>query len=174
MQTATHSIPSFDELYHQLRQLPEHLRGEILHGKLITSPRPAPRHALACLNIGHDLVPFSRHGPNGAGDWWILPEPELRIQLPGETEALSPDFAGWKRERMPQLPKTAHITLTPDWICEVLSPTTARYDRKGKAQIYHYIGVTWYWLVDPSTRTLEVYRREGDFWVRIGIWEDDE
>jgi Uma2 family endonuclease len=36
-----------------------------------------------------------------------------------------PDLAGWRRERLPHLPKAAFFSLAPDWICEVLSPSTA-------------------------------------------------
>lgn len=177
MQPATQPVSTFDELYRQLRWLPNHLRGEILHGRLITSPRPAIRHASVNTTIIYDLAgPFHRRagGPKGPGGWWILPEPELRLQLPGETAILAPDLAGWTHERVPYLPDVAHMTLAPDWVCEVLSPSTARYDRKDKGEAYLYAGVTWYWLVDPRVRTLEVYRREGVHWMQMGIWQEDD
>lgn len=177
MHTAPQPVPTFDELYHQLRRLPGHMRGEILHGRLITSPRPAIRQANASGAIDHDLRGlFHRRsgGPKGPGGWWILSEPELHFQLPGETVALAPDLAGWRHERLPYLPDVTFMTLAPDWVCEVLSPSTARYDRKEKAEVYHYAGVIWHWLVDPFARTLEVYRREGAYWMRLGMWQEND
>ena len=87
---------------------------------------------------------------------------------------LSPDIAGWKRENLAVLPRTAFIAIRPDWVCEILSPSTARHDRNAKARIYHEAGVTWRWLVDPDARTVEAYRREGAFWVLLRTWEDQD
>ncbi len=168
--------PTFEELYRRLRALPEAVCGEIIDGSLITSPRPAVPHASGAGQMGADLtVRFGRKpGGDAPGGWWILPEPELHLVLPGHTHVLSPDIAGWRRETLPLLPRTASISLRPDWVCELLSPSTARYDRKGKARIYHEAGVTWRWLVDPEARTVEAYRREGAFWTQLGVWEDQE
>lgn len=174
MQTA-HRLPSFEELYRQLRQLPEHLRGEILEGSLVVSPRPAIPHASAAAEIISDLRIHFRRKPGGPPTgWWILPEPELHLELPGQTHLVSPDLAGWRRERMNVPPDAAFISLPPDWVCEILSPSTARYDKKEKARIYHQAGVSWHWLVDPSARTVEAYRREGEFWIRLGVWSEEE
>lgn len=68
-----------------------------------------------------------------------------------------PDIAGWRRERMPELPETAFASLAPDWICEVLSPSTATFDRDAKMPVYAREGVRHAWLVDPLARTLEVF-----------------
>ena len=177
MNPATHApAPTFDDLYRQLRALPEAVCGEIIDGSLITSPRPAMPHASSATQILTDLN--GRFGRRGGGDtpggWWIVVEPELHLILPGVTHVLSPDIAGWRRERLPVMPRAASISLAPDWVCEILSPATARYDRKAKARIYHDGGVSWRWLVDPEARTVEAYRREGAFWVQLGVWEDRE
>ena len=55
-----------------------------------------------------------------------------------------------------------------------MSPATALYDKKDKARIYHRSGVTWLWFVDPRARSIETYRRDGEFWVRLGVWSDEE
>ena len=157
--------------YADLFDLPEHLIGEILHGQLITQPRPAPRHAFSASGIGAELTnPFQR-GRGGPGGWWILDEPELHLG----PHILVPDLAGWRRERLPVFPETAYFELAPNWVCEVLSPGTARVDRVVKMPIYATQGVAWLWLLDPDLRTLEVFRLlEGRWLLEQTAQQDDE
>src|ERR1700744_4071768 len=139
-----------------LDALPAGIKGEIIEGVLYTMTRPRPRHQKLNLRIGARLDdPFDR-GIGGPGGWWILPEPG--IELPNTPE-ISPDVAGWRKERLPELPATA-ITLVPDWVCEILSPTTRRHNLLIKKPYYAKIGVTHHWLVDLEARTLTVYRLE--------------
>ena len=79
-----------------------------------------------------------------------------------------PDYAGWRRDRVPVLPNVAALTVPPDWACEVLSPSTGAIDRGRKMRIYARERVGHLWLVDPNARTLEVYRLEGPRWVVAG------
>lgn len=147
--------------YEDLRQVPDHLVAEILDGELHTSPRPAPRHAHACSGISGLLYGPFNSGRGGPGGWWILYEPEIHLHR----DVLVPDLAGWRRERMPALPGEPHFTLAPDWICEVLSPSTAAIDRVKKLAIYAREGVGHAWLADPDARTLEVLRLENGRWT---------
>jgi len=156
--------------YRDLFDLPEHVIGEILHGQLITQPRPASRHARASSILGGRLIPPYDLGGGGPGGWWILDEPELHLGR----HILVPDMAGWRRERMPVFPDTAYFTLAPDWVCEVLSPATARTDRVLKLPIYAEYGVRWLWLVDPNLRTLETYRLSEGYWLLEGAWQEAE
>jgi Uma2 family endonuclease len=110
--------------------------------------------------------PFDR-GRGGPGGCVILFEPE--VHLGGDV--LVPDLAGWRRERMPDLPDTAAFTLASDWVCEVLSPSTQSIDRVRKMNIYARERVSYAWLVDPSAQTLEVYQLSGERWMRSGSWE---
>jgi Uma2 family endonuclease len=159
--TASHRKPA---TYADLLALPEHLIGEIIDGELIVSPRPGPRHALASSALGGELSgPFGR-GRGGPGGWWILDEPELHFG----SHVLVPDLAGWRRERLPCLPDTAWFELAPDWICEVLSPSTGLVDRTRKVGIYANQKVGWLWLIDPPQRTVEVLRLEGSAWMMAG------
>jgi len=80
---------------------------------------------------------------------------------------LVPDLAGWQRERLPALPREPFFTLAPDWVCEVLSPSTARLDRLKKLAVYAREGVGHAWLVDPALETLEVFRRHGEAWLLV-------
>jgi Uma2 family endonuclease len=158
--------------YDDLLQAPPHLVAELLDGDLVLSPRPAPRHALASSEIGGSLIhPFGRpggRGRGGPGGWWILFEPELHL---GQ-DVVVPDLAGWRRERLPTLPKQPHFDLAPDWVCEVISPRTAGHDRVQKMHIYARERVPNVWLVDPIGRTLEVYRSDGGRWILISTHAD--
>ncbi len=165
----------FDALYAEIEALPDHQVGEILEGELVVSPRPAIPHARASSKLGGRLStlfdgPGSGGGGGAPGGWWIVDEPELHLA----TDCVVPDIAGWRRERMPALPDVAFITLPPDWVCEVLSPASARHDRVAKRRIYAREGVAHYWLVDPLHRTLEVWRLTGGEWVVAATHGGDE
>ena len=106
------------------------------------------------------MHPAFDSGRSGPGGWWILAEPELHLG----PDVLVPDLAGWRRARMPHVPETAYFPLAPDWVCEILSPSTASLDRAKKLAIYAREGVGHAWLMDPIARTLEVLRLEGGRW----------
>jgi Uma2 family endonuclease len=82
-------------------------------------------------------------------------------------------MAGWRRERFVQLPETAWIDIAPDWICEVLSPSTARYDRGDKRTIYADAGVGHLWHVDPELRMLEVFELREGKWLLLDVFHDN-
>lgn len=150
--------------YEDVLNAPENKVAEILDGELFLSPRPAPRHALAAARVGRILGPFD-DDPGGPGGWWILAEPELHL---GEG-ILVPDIAGWRRERLPAVPSEAFFTLAPDWVCEVLSPSTEKIDRGRKLQAYAAAGVVHAWLVNPIQRTLEVLFLKDGAWTIVGV-----
>jgi len=162
--------------YADLEAVPAHRVAELMRGVLHTFPRPAPRHARTSSRLGMKLGGSFDMGDSGPGGWQILDEPELHFPdptAPGEIDAVVPDLAGWRVERMPELPETAYFTLAPDWICEVLSPSTAAFDRDEKMPLYAREGVRHAWLVDPIARTLEVFvlGAEGR-WVLAGVHRD--
>jgi Uma2 family endonuclease len=163
------SAPRRRATYADLLEVPEHLVAEIIDGELITSPRPASPHALAASAIG--AIVFDRfNGPPGSGapgGWWILFEPELHF---GE-DVLVPDLAGWRRERMPAFPDVPAFELAPDWVCEVISPSTACIDRGRKLRVYARERVGHLWFVDPLARTLEIHRLESDHWALASTHE---
>jgi len=109
-------------------------------------------------------------GDGGPGGWWILDEPELHLT----EDVVVPDMAGWKRERMPAPPQEVFFTLTPDWVCEVLSPSTSRFDRTRKLPVYARVGVPHLWLLDPLAETLEVYRLQSEHWVLLATHGGDD
>lgn len=154
--------------YADIEALPPHVVGEIAFGVLHTHPRPSPRHSRATSRLGAELDgPFDR-GRGGPGGWIILDEPELHLG----PHVLVPDLAGWRRERLPKLPDTAYIETPPDWICEVLSPSTQSFDRTDKLTIYAAFGVKHCWYVDPLAKTLEVFALQGDKWLIAATFKD--
>ncbi|MDG4551973.1 MAG: Uma2 family endonuclease [Candidatus Contendobacter sp.] len=156
--------------YEDLFDLPDNVVGEIIHGQLITHPRPAPKHAVASSAIGDELISPFHKGRGGPGGWWILFEPELHLG----PHILVPELAGWRRERMPDMPDIAYFTLPPDWVCEVLSPGTARGDRADKMPIYAAREIPFLWLVDPVLRTLEVFMLHEGHWLLECVYKEDE
>jgi Uma2 family endonuclease len=150
-----------------IEALPEHVVGEIIDGELFVSPRPASPHALAASRLSALLLSRFDLGEPGTSGWFILVEPELHL---GE-DVLVPDLAGWRRQRMPVFPRATGFTLPPDWVCEVLSPSTKALDRKFKLPVYARAGVGHVWLVDPEQRTLEVLRLEEGRYTQLAIHE---
>lgn len=158
------SGPKRPATYEDLLEVPDNLVAEIVDGELVTSPRPAIRHAGASSALqGTVFTAFDRRGGGTPGGWVILFEPELHIV----GQILVPDIAGWRQERMPILPDAAFFEISPDWICEVLSPATAALDRTRKMRHYARASVPHLWLLDPQPETLEVFRLDGDSWRLI-------
>lgn len=152
-------------LYEQLEALPEGLLGEILDGQLHTQPRPAAPHVFTASALGYELTgPFDR-GRGGPGGWWITQALELHFLR--DTEVGIPDLAGWRKQRMPTWPTDHRFTVVPDWVCEILSPSTESKDRDIKMPIYARFGVAFAWLIDPRKHTLEAYERDRD-----GAWQE--
>ncbi len=156
--------------YRDLTALPAHVVGEILDGELYASPRPRPAHAITQCAIPADLVPPYQHGRGGPGGWLIMIEPELHLGR----QIVVPDVAGWRARRLRDVPNRVGITVAPDWICEVLSPTTAHLDRGKKLRTYREHGVKHAWLVDPILRSVEVYRRAPTAWTLRAVAEGDQ
>lgn len=156
------------ETYSELGFFVSNLVTEILDGELVTHCRPRMGQAFAAsVLLGSLGGPFMR-GKGGPGGWVLLSEPELHLG----GEAIVPDLAGWRRERMPQLPDVTVMTVAPDWVCEVLSPETEAMDRGCKMLSYAREQVEHVWLVNPGERTLEVYSLEDECWSLLAVHED--
>jgi Uma2 family endonuclease len=165
-------IPPFDRpaTYDDLMKVPDTMVAEIVNDELHASPRPALRHARAASSLSVFIGGPYQHGRGGPGGWWILHEPELHFGR----NVVVPDLAGWRRTRLPQVPDTAYASLAPDWICEILSPSTVSLDRLKKLAIYAREKVQHAWLLDPIARTLEVLRLEADRWVILATHGGDD
>lgn len=156
--------------YADIEALPPHLVGEIIDGELHTMSRPSPPHAQAQTNLLMWCGSRFRFGGGNSGAWRILTEPELHLGA----DTLVPDVAGWRYENMRTLPETAFFTVAPDWVCEVLSPSTQRFDRARKMSVYAREKVSFAWLLDPLARILEAFELSGKLWTQIAVHEEDD
>ena len=156
--------------YADLEALPPHVVGEILFGVLHSHPRPAPRHAVAANNLGHEVTGPFGIGRGGPGEWIFMVEPELHLGL----HVVVPELAGWRVERLKPFPETAYIETPPDRLAEVLSPSTQALDRTDKLAVYAAFGVQHCWYVDPIARTLEVFALTGEKWLLAATFKDDD
>lgn len=156
--------------YEDVLAAPPNKVAEVIHGVLHLHPRPAKPHAAAATALGEELGPPFKRGRGGPGGWLLLFEPELHL---GD-HILVPDLAGWRRERMPFLTdEEPYFTVAPDWVCEVVSPSTAKLDRSEKLPIYASERVEHVWIVDPLQHTLEVLRRHEGKWLIVSVFKDD-
>lgn len=157
--------------FQDVLEAPEGMVAELLDGALYLQPRPAMRHAHAGSVLGALLLPPFALGRGGPGGWWIVDEPELHIS----DDVLVPDLAGWRKDVLPEFDlSVAHVAQAPQWVCEVLSPSTAAKDRIRKLPKYGRLGVGHVWLIDPGARSLEVYRWDDHRWSLIGTHADEE
>jgi Uma2 family endonuclease len=156
--------------YEDLLALPEDARAEILGGDIVTMPAPRPRHSKVQRSLGHFVGgPFDDDdGFGGPGGWWIFVEVDVELEA---HEIVRPDLAGWRRARLPR-PDERPLRVVPDWVCEVLSPSTVARDRVAKRHLYAKHGIAHYWLVDPDARTLEALELRAGRWVDVGTFDD--
>ena len=147
--------------YSDLEALPGNVIGELIDGELFALPRPGTPQGFAAARLFRRLGAFEN--PGNAAGWWFLFQPELHL---GD-DVLVPDLAGWRGEALPEQSRP-YSTITPDWLCEVLSPSTAGIDRTRKLPVYARARVRHVWLLDPLARTLEVLRRSGSGWTEAG------
>ena len=154
--------------YADIEALPANMVGQIIFGVLHAHPRPAPRHWKAAGDLQYELTgPFGR-GRGGPGGWIFAVEPELHLG----SHVVVPDIAGWRRERLTPFPTTAYVETPPDWLCEVLSPSTQAIDRTDKLVVYAEFGVKHCWYVDPIAHTLEVFQLTGGKWLLAATFKN--
>jgi Uma2 family endonuclease len=151
--------------YADLLALPATMVGEIIGGRLHAQPRPRAGHGAAGGALGSIVTGSYQFGRGGPGGWLFIDEPELHLGR----DIVVPDIAGWRTERIDFTAETVGITTAPDWVCEVLSPTTEKLDRGPKRAIYGAAGVGHLWLLDPRARLLEAFANVNGQWLLIGV-----
>ncbi len=159
--------------YAALQRLPDELRAELIAGSIELAPSPRPEHGRAQRTLGHLIGgPFDDDDDRGGhGGWWILPEVDVQLS---PHDVVRPDLSGWRRERLPDPWGKLPITVLPDWVCEIVSPSNAAHDRVTKRRLYAADALPYYWLVDPLARTLEALRLDAGVWIELGVWGDGD
>lgn len=132
--------------------LPEWKIGEIVNGRLCVRRLPLPKGTMAFSALLFLLADALE------GAWRILP----RVELCLGDDVLVPDLSGWRHERMPVVPNTAWIELPPDWVCDVLTPSSLTIVREQKAAAYARHGISDWWVIDPDKQAVEVHALRGN------------
>lgn len=159
---------SGDELLAEVERLPENMVGEVIEGALWAMSRPSLAHQTAEGVVESEL---RREGPGGPSGWVIASEMELLFP---SKELVVPDLVGWRRERIAGFEKQNPVTIRPDWVCEVLSPSTRVKDVGPKRRLYARHGVPHLWLIDPESRVLEAFKLQQDLWLHLGTWTEND
>lgn len=142
----------------------EQRRHELIEGAIVEKGAASGEHGQAQFNLSASLAPFRRRpGGRWPGGWWFATEVDIYFD-PANT--LRPDVVGWRRDRVPELPRGIPVEVRPDWVCEILS-TNRRNDLVKKKRVYHRHQVPHYWIIDPAEETLSVYRWGADGYVEI-------
>jgi Uma2 family endonuclease len=157
--------------YEDLLALPGDVRAEIIAGRVVVSPPPMLPHGRAQRTLGSFIGgPYDDDdGRGGPGGWWLSVEVDIQLSL---HDVVRPDVAGWRRERLPTPGRMRPITVVPDWVCEVISPSNARHDVVTKRELYARAGVPYYWLVDPDQRVLTALTLRDGLWLELGAFDD--
>lgn len=145
----------------------ERRRHEIIDGTLVEKEAASVRHGAAQVRLARRLAPYDRRT---GGGWWFATEVEVWFE---DSQVFRPDIAGWRRERLAELPSDVPIMVRPDWICEILSKNR-RNDLIRKKRVYHRHEVGHYWIVDPVEETLAVHRWHTDGYVELLVADRDE
>ena len=156
--------------YQDVIDAPENMVAELIDGELHLMSRPAPAHGHANFTLGRILGQHFTQGMDGPGGWLMMAEPELHLIR--DTRVLVPDLAGWKLETMPEFPESHRDAAMPDWVCEILSPSTSKVDLDVKAPLYAQAGIGHLWFIDPIAKTLQAFELRKGKWAQIADLKD--
>lgn len=129
-------------------------RYELMDGELLLVPAPSTRHQIVAKNLLFLLEQHVR--PTGGGQ--VLGAPlDVVLGRGSKRNVVQPDILYVSSTRL-QIITTLEVAGAPDLVVEILSPATAERDRGMKKTLYARAGVREYWLVDPESELIEVFR----------------
>ena len=130
-------------------------RYELHEGELSVTPAPGTRHQQILVNLTVLLAPHVR--ARGLGTLLIAPLDCIMSDI----TVVQPDLL-YVDDSRHQIVSARGVEGGPTLAVEILSPSTTQIDRRRKMTLYAKYGVTWYWIVDPDARVVEVYGLEVD------------
>jgi len=165
-------VPPFDRpaTYDDLVALSDLFIAEIVNGELHGTRRLPPRASCASSALGYRIRAAYDKRPRGPEDWVVLRSVEVHLG----PDVVVPDWAAWRRSRVPTLNGLDYMSLPPDWVCEVMTPVTVAFDKAQKLPVYASEGVPYTWLLDTDAQMLEVLRLENGRWTLLGTHAGDE
>jgi Uma2 family endonuclease len=155
--------PQGEWTYEDYARLPDNgFRYEVIHGELYMSPASSVNHQRTVTAFIHHLTNYLIQHPVGE----CIPSP-IDIILPDLASPVQPDVVFISNENR-DIIKDNVIEGVPSLVIEILSPGTARYDRRTKFETYAEAGIREYWLADPHSFTIEVYVLRGQAYALLG------
>lgn len=151
-----------------IMHMPEKEMPEIVDGKPYYRAAPRFRHGMPAMEIGAVLAPLRRRHQGG---WWIAADVDIRL---APDSIVRPDLCGYRKDRVPEPPEAWPLDVVPDWVCEILSPSNAGYDRRIKGTLYAQAAIPWFWLIHPQERTVEVMELCANHWILRGCYTDGD
>lgn len=146
----------------EYRQLPEtSQRMELIEGEIVVSPSVVSDHQRLVLRFANDIDESEIEG-----EVFVAP---LDVYFDDEN-AFQPDVFWVAKDNDRCVERDGYFYGPPDLVVEVLSPSTARYDKTVKFLIYEKYGVREYWLADPKRKTVEVWQRGEEEFTLLDIY----
>jgi Uma2 family endonuclease len=142
-------------------------RYEIVNGVLVMAPSPTPEHQSIAVRIAYYMFPHIELA--GIGRLFTAP---IDVDL-GPKSVYQPDLVIVLNTHLDRVAEKK-ITGAPDLVIEVASPSTAAYDRLTKYEKYAHAGITEYWIVKPTSHTVEVLVLEGEEYRSLGIFRGEQ
>ena len=141
-------------------------RVELIGGEIVRRPMARFEHGQIQSRASRELGPFDRR--SGPGGWWIATEVSVAYEI---HECPCHDIAGWRKERLPQMPNGV-IDQPPDWVCEIVSPGHEKKDTKHLPLLLQRHQVPYYWLIWPSDRALVAHALEAGHYRVLATLKD--
>lgn len=164
----THTI---EEIY----ALPEGERAELIDGELYMMATPTTVHQLLLMELAAEIRNFIKQKK---GPCKVFPAPFAVLPHNDDSTYVEPDISViCDREKL----DNKGIHGAPDWVIEIVSPSSKKLDYVIKLAEYQTAGVREYWIVDPLKKIIMVYPLEQDGApviyhftdkVKVGIYED--
>lgn len=168
MSTGSSTALAIDEFPDELPR-----QHEIVRGMLVRKAMPSLDHSLLQFRLAGFLGPFQGRR-NTPGGWWLGTECEIELFPAPDVQRYQPDLVGWQIAAVPGRPRGTRARVWPQWVCEILSPSTADRDTGVKMDTYHRAHVDHYWVVDPNAQTLTVWAWAEDGYATILTGEPGE